>query len=119
MLIQDALITEQASVNTNLAEIVETGKVKVQLSSGGHRFDPVYGGVYESGLPFGTNSPPVPAPIDLLPGDKLKVIADIDDRAVLEVWRKVKGKPELVWENKPAKEQEAAHTAARVAERRR
>src|SRR3990167_2307988 len=108
MLLIDALLTESAPKDTNLAEIVEVGKKKIQLSGGGHRFDPEYGGVYVSGLPFGTSSPPVLAPIDLLPGDKLKIIADIDDRAVYEVWRKVKGKLEVVWENKPVKDQQKA-----------
>ena len=87
MLHIDAILTRACPKETNLSETIEIGKTKVMLSSGGHRFDPVYTGVYVSGLPFGVGAPPLPAPIELLAGDTLKVVADLDDRAVWSVTR--------------------------------
>jgi hypothetical protein len=113
MLLIDCTITEAAPKDTNLAEIVEIEKVRVQLASGGHEMRPVYGGVYVRGLPFGEQSPPVLAPVDLSAGDKLRVIADVETRAVWDVTRKGK----VIWENKAVKDREDAAAAEKAAKR--
>ena len=113
MLLLDAVITEACPKDTNLAEIVEIDKQRVQLASGGHEMRPVYGGVVVRGLPFGEQSPPVLAPIDLAPGDKLRVIADVETRAVWDVTRKGK----VIWENKALKDRDEAAAAEKEAKR--
>ena len=115
MLLIDAEIQEHAPQGTNLAEIMEIEKVRVQLASGGHESRPVYGGVYVRGLPFGDQSPPVPAPIDLNAGDRLRVIADVDRRAVWDVQRRVKGKWDVVWKNDAAQAAEQAKASEKAA----
>jgi hypothetical protein len=113
MLLIEATISVACPKDTNLAEVVEIGKTRVSLSTGGHRLDPLYAGAVVVGLPFGTQSVPVPAPLDLLPGDRLRVTADAVERDVWDVTRKGK----VVWENKAVKEAEAAAAAEKAAKR--
>ena len=96
MLLTEATLSTACPKDTNLAEVEQVGTQRVQLSSGGHRTDPVYAGKYVHGLPFGVQSVPVLAPIDLLPGDRVRVTADVVER---EVWDVTRGK-KIAWENK-------------------
>lgn len=110
-LLLDCTVSVACPKDTNLAEIVEIDKKRVQLSNGGHRMDPIFAGVYVIGLPFGLQSVPVPAPVDLLAGDQLRVTADAVEREVWDVTRKGK----VIWENKAGKDAEAADRAQKQA----
>ena len=112
-LLLDATVSVACAKDTNLAEVVEVGKQRVQLSTGGHRMDPIYSGAYVIGLPFGVQSQPVPAPLDLLTGDRVRVTADMVEREVWDVTRKGK----VVWANKRIQDAEAAAAAEKQAKR--
>lgn len=74
MLLVDVTVIKTCAKGRNLAEVHDVGKHRVETAMG-PRFDPTWTGVYVGGLPFGDGPEPILAPVDLLPGDMVRVTA--------------------------------------------
>lgn len=111
MLLTDVTLIDAAPKGANLAEIQKAGKQKV-MTSLGEQWQDVYASVYIAGMPFGNVLLNVPAPIDLLPGDVVRVEAG--DKWPYEVRRLGK----IIWTNTDLKAQEKAQAEARAADRK-
>lgn len=88
MLLIDIEMTRAVEPGANVAELVEVTTKRVQLAAGGFRNDPVLAGAVAKGLPTSSPYPETPAPIELQPGDLVRLSASYDEPGVVAVLRK-------------------------------
>ena len=114
MLLIELSITRACTKNTNIAEVAEVAKKRIQLSNNQWETRPIWGGVYTLGLPLGESSLPCETPIDLHTGDLVRVVDDFPNRMVFDITRSGK----VVWQDAELAaidKQKAADKAAKYA----
>ena len=87
MLLVDTKVHTGAPKGSVITALVEVGTQRVQMARGGYEERPVLGGAVLAGLPTSSPYPEVTAPVDLAPGDLVRLVASHDDASVFSVQR--------------------------------
>lgn len=87
MLLIDTKAHTGAAKGSVITALVEVGTERVLMARGGYENRPVLGGAILAGLPISSPYPEVKAPIDLAPGDLVRLVASHDNAGVYAVQR--------------------------------